>query len=181
MKAIPKVNTEGLYIEDALADDAFTGVVPFYADPPAPKILPETDTAAEDEQPDEPEIAGYIVGVPVPPGLYLPRFDLVAWDADNSGEPEDYWTEGLTAEEIEDLTRQPEPAPDAADYIAVDLVQKELEILELKKQNAAMGEQIVAQELASRDIATQYDALGKTLVTLELKVLGLTTIKGGGE
>lgn len=51
----------------------------------------------------------------------------------------------------------------------------------MKKQNAAMGEQIVAQELASRDIATQYDALGKTLLTLELKVLGLTTNKGGGE
>lgn len=31
MKAVPKVNTDGLYTEDALVDDAFSGVVPFYA------------------------------------------------------------------------------------------------------------------------------------------------------
>ena len=79
MKAIPKVNTEGLYIEDALADETLTGVVPFYADPaaPEPESPPKTDSA-EDEQPDEPEIAGYLVGVPVPGKLYLPRFDLAA-------------------------------------------------------------------------------------------------------
>lgn len=93
---------------------------------------PETDpeAAGAPSETPEPEIAGYIVGVPVPPGLYLPRFDLVAWEADSTGDPADYWSEGLTAEEIEDLTRQPEPAPDAADYIAVDLVQKEIEILD---------------------------------------------------
>ncbi len=82
LKAVPKVNTDGLYIEDTLMDDAFSGVVPFYADLPAlgSKQPPEADTTAEDEQPTEgPQPAGYIVGVPVPAGLYLPRFDLVAW------------------------------------------------------------------------------------------------------
>ena len=29
MKAVPKVNIDGLYLEDALVDDAFSGVVPF--------------------------------------------------------------------------------------------------------------------------------------------------------
>ena len=28
MKAVPKVNIDGLYLEDALVDDAFSGVVP---------------------------------------------------------------------------------------------------------------------------------------------------------
>lgn len=30
MKAVPKVNTNGLYLEDTLVDDTFSGVVPFY-------------------------------------------------------------------------------------------------------------------------------------------------------
>lgn len=82
MKAVPKVNIDGLYLEDALVDDAFTGVVPFYA------LLPEPEpTELDDELPEqpeevnvEPEITGYIVGVPVPPGLFRPRFDLAAWE-----------------------------------------------------------------------------------------------------
>ncbi|MED4953418.1 hypothetical protein NYE69_01475 [Paenibacillus sp. FSL R5-0527] len=34
MKAAPKIGLDGLYIDDAIVDDAFSGVVPFYADPP---------------------------------------------------------------------------------------------------------------------------------------------------
>lgn len=84
MKAVPKINTEGLFIEDAIVDDAFSGVVPFYADNQTTmESHPETDADAADEQPEEvtePEIAGYIVGVAVPGGLYHPRFDLAAWE-----------------------------------------------------------------------------------------------------
>lgn len=29
MKAVPKANTDGLYIKDAIVDDAFSDVVPF--------------------------------------------------------------------------------------------------------------------------------------------------------
>lgn len=81
MKAIPKVNTEGLYLEDALVDDAFSGVVPFYAELSVPEL--PLETGIEDEQPakQEPEIAGYMVGLPVTPGLYLPRFNIAAWEA----------------------------------------------------------------------------------------------------
>lgn len=81
MKAIPKVNKEGLYIEDALVDDAFSGVVPFYTQLSAPELLLITD--AEHEQPatQELEIAGYMVGLPVKQGLYLPRFNIAAWEA----------------------------------------------------------------------------------------------------
>ncbi|MET3937949.1 hypothetical protein ABIC22_000761 [Paenibacillus sp. PvP094] len=31
MKAVPKVNTDGLYLEDELVDDAFSGVAPFFS------------------------------------------------------------------------------------------------------------------------------------------------------
>lgn len=83
MKAVPKVNTDGLYLEDTLVDDAFSGVVPFYADSlaPEPELPPETDTEAEEHPEKEPQPAGYIVGTPVTAGLYLPRFDLAAWEA----------------------------------------------------------------------------------------------------
>lgn len=84
MKAVPKVNTDGLFLEDTIVDDAFSGVVPFYADSPAPEpdLSPEIDDEEAEEQPEEEQDpAGYIVGVPVPAGLYLPRFDLAGWQA----------------------------------------------------------------------------------------------------
>lgn len=126
MKAVPKVNTDGLYIEDEIADDSFNGVVPFYADP-----QPDGDGNVP-----EPQLAGYTVGVPVPSGLFRPRFDLAAWgvyqaahaaaeqafnDAleDWGGEgdapvfippeqPSDLWSEGMSAEEIAELTKPSE-------------------------------------------------------------------------
>lgn len=81
MKAVPKVNTDGLFIEDTLVDDAFIGVVPFYAYLPAPEPgFPfESNPKAAEEPPKEGPIAGYIIGVPLPSGLLNPRFDLVAW------------------------------------------------------------------------------------------------------
>ncbi|MBQ4899365.1 hypothetical protein KB559_11005 [Paenibacillus sp. Marseille-P2973] len=84
MKAVPKVNVDGLYIEDVITDDTFTGVVPFYADTPAtgPDLSPEIDAEEAEEQAEEEwEPAGYIVGAPVPAGLYLPRFDLAGWQS----------------------------------------------------------------------------------------------------
>lgn len=88
-KAVPKVDLNGLYIEDVEPDDSLTGVVPIYAQPikeEAPE-LPEDEEEIEDEPdtPEEPEqpreIIGYIVGIPLPTGLYHPRFDLLAWEA----------------------------------------------------------------------------------------------------
>lgn len=120
LKLVPKVNTDGLYIEDELVDDSFTGVVPFY----------EQDTA---------EPAGYTVGVPLTvTGLYKPRFDLAGWKAyqdvvsrawkenqaacdkwavlpeKERGEapiyvaptpPDHLWIEGFTPEQIAELTK----------------------------------------------------------------------------
>ncbi|MDU5947696.1 MAG: hypothetical protein E6Z15_11545 [Paenibacillus macerans] len=112
MKAVPKVNIDGLYIKDIIMDDAFSSVVPFYAQEQdsGTETPPEAENTAEDEQPTEgPQPAGYIVGVPVPAGLYLPRFDLAAWNADNNRDPVAYWSEGLTPEEIAALHPPSEP------------------------------------------------------------------------
>ncbi|MOA34337.1 hypothetical protein D3C78_1557050 [compost metagenome] len=91
-------------------DDAFTGVVPFYAPDP---ILPlDTNSTDDQEQQEEtePEIAGFIVGVPVPQGLFHPRFNLLTWEAGEEGDTSDqssYWVERLTPEEIDELTSTP--------------------------------------------------------------------------
>ncbi|MUG45234.1 hypothetical protein [Paenibacillus woosongensis] len=132
MKAVPKVGLDGLYIEDELVDDTFTGVVPFYAVPPKTEPV-ELDGEFSEKKPQP---VGYIVGVPVSPGLFWPRFDLAAWEAyqdevtatedeyqrvysewvalpeEERGEPPVYtvleqpnmWGEGLTLEEVDELT-----------------------------------------------------------------------------
>ncbi|RRJ62709.1 hypothetical protein EHV15_06955 [Paenibacillus oralis] len=82
MKAVPKININGLYLEDELVGDAFSGVVPFYSEKPdlGAALPPETNAAAEGEQAEEElQPTGYVVGVPVPPGLYQPHFNLEEW------------------------------------------------------------------------------------------------------
>lgn len=188
MKAVPKVNTDGLYIEDELVDDTFSGVVPFYAEPEPVVFDPEQieqPEAPENEEEVEPEIAGYLVGVPVPAGLFHPRFDLAAWeayrDAVQDGAQEtfpDLWTEGLSQEEIDELTK---PQPDEStemDKIGEQLVQRELEALELKLQNEILGEQIVMRELESVNLKAQNEALGAQIVGIELRLLNIEQPKG---
>ncbi|MMZ59662.1 hypothetical protein D1872_217120 [compost metagenome] len=183
MKAIPKIGLDGLYIEDTLVDDAFSGVVPFYADPPAPDpdIPPETDPEAEEapEETPEPEIAGYIVGVPVPSGLFRPCFDLGAWEAyqdaveaaqkayqaeyaEWSAQPEDkpidppayiapeqpeLWGEGLTPEEIEELTRSNPQEPSATDLLGAELTSMKLQNIQQQQTISALGAELAAVKL----------------------------------
>ncbi|MHB0863600.1 hypothetical protein ACYCS5_20840 [Paenibacillus sp. SEL3] len=89
MKLVPKVNTDGLYLEDEVVDDAFSGVVPFYT-PSSPTLSDinqqldthqHTDSSSStiDGTSSESIPAGYTVGIPVPPGLYHPRFDIQGW------------------------------------------------------------------------------------------------------
>ncbi|SEI74876.1 hypothetical protein [Paenibacillus polymyxa] len=160
MKAVPKVNTDGFYLEDELVDDAFNGVVPFYAQP---------DSAAQDEEtePTTPEIAGYIVGVPLTiTGLFKPRFDLAAWRVYESAvyeaqeayiaaldqwqskgrvteerpayvapkQPDNLWTEGLTPEQIAELTKQPEPQP----KLREELTNTQIAMADMYEQMLAM-------------------------------------------
>lgn len=186
MKAVPIVNKDGFYLEDTLVDDTFSGVVPFnsHLGQGIPDFKPPTvDSGAqpEGESPNESEsnISGYIIGIPVAPGLFRPRFDLAAWnayesavsDAQNSYhealakwhalpkeqrgdmpvlEPTPQptlWIEGLTPEEIEELTRPQPVEPNEMDRLGTEMVSRELEALELRKQNEAQGAQIVGLEL----------------------------------
>ncbi|WP_258296191.1 hypothetical protein [Paenibacillus peoriae] len=90
MKLVPKVNTNGLYLEDELEDDAFFGVVPFYT-PPSSLTLSDTNQQLDTYQltdsststingtNSESILAGYTIAIPVPPGLYHPRFDIQGW------------------------------------------------------------------------------------------------------
>ncbi|WP_058829101.1 hypothetical protein [Paenibacillus polymyxa] len=89
MKAVPKVNTNGLYLEDELVDDAFSGIVPFYS-LSSPTLsdtnqqldthrLADSSSSTTDGTSSENIPAGYTVGIPVPPGLYHPRFDIQGW------------------------------------------------------------------------------------------------------
>ena len=191
MKAVPKVNTDGLYIEDVLVDDAFSGVVPFYVEPEQPELDPEgvlPETPEEDQEEVERDIAGYLVGVPVPSGLFRPRFDLEAWEAYlealKDGPQEkfpDLWAEGLSQEEIDELTKPHPAGPSEMDRIGEQLVQRELEALELKQQNEILGQQIVTRELESADLKAQNEALGAQIVGLELRVLTMETQTKGDE
>ncbi|MEK4474358.1 hypothetical protein NSQ91_14170 [Paenibacillus sp. FSL R7-0048] len=146
-KAVPTIGLDGLYIEDVIQDDSFSGVVPIYAQPEPEEApdLPEDreieDEADVSEEPEQPrEIIGYLVGIPLPTGLYHPKFDLLAWDAyqdavleaqgdyadelhdwreqwaEGEGQgpepvytppiqPDNLWVEGLTPEEIAELTK----------------------------------------------------------------------------
>ncbi|WP_439412699.1 hypothetical protein [Enterobacter ludwigii] len=197
MKALPKVNTDGLYIEDTIVDDAFSGVVPFYAEiipqPPADPDEAEQEPAPEVEQPTEtpePEIAGYIVGVSVTPGLYRPRFDLMAWEAyqddlqaaeadyrqaydewqalpeEERGEPPAYvapempplWIEGLTPEEIEEITR-----PQPQEPTEVDLLKERLAAAEARNE-----------QLAQESTINQFALMELHIMILELKEGGST-------
>lgn len=192
MKAVPKVNTDGLYIEDTLVDDAFSGVVPFYVEiEPQPPTVPdeiEQGPTPEDEQPEEtpePEIAGYVVGIAVIPGLYRPRFDLVAWEAyqddlqnaesdyrqaydewqaqpeEERGEAPVYqppaqptlWIEGLTPEEIEEITR-----PQPQEPTEVDLLKERLAAAEARNE-----------QLAEESTINQFALMELHMMILELK------------
>ncbi|MEJ3717126.1 hypothetical protein WGM54_03800 [Paenibacillus polymyxa] len=164
MKVVPKVNTDGLYLEDELVDDAFNGVVPFYAQP---------DDQGADTEPTTPEIAGYNVGVPITtPGLFKPKFNLAVWKAYESAvyeaqeayisalddwqakgraegeqplyvapkQPDELWIEGLTPEQIAELTKQPEPQP----KLREELTNTQIAMADMYEQMLAMQAELKA-------------------------------------
>ncbi|MDT0121345.1 hypothetical protein Q9R46_01715 [Paenibacillus sp. RRE4] len=156
MKAVPKVNTEGLYLEDELVDDAFSGVVPFYAEPEPvmfdPDQAEQVTMPDEDKEDAEQEIAGYLVGVPVPAGLFHPRFDLEAWEAyqdtvqDGAQETfPDLWIEGLSQEVIEELTKRQPEEPSELDLLKQRLAESEAE-------NKRLAEESNANQLALMEL-----------------------------
>jgi hypothetical protein len=196
MKVVPKVNTDGLYLEDELVDDAFSGVVPFYT--PSSLTLSDTNQQLDTYQlidsssstingtSSESILVGYTVGIPVPPGLYQPHFDIQGWltyeaeyaekqvEAQNAYEklsketqaafeklhdewrnkpenergdepiysamaftaperrdPTTFWSEGLSAEAIKELTQKAEQQPSETDQLKQRIADLEVTLTQL--------------------------------------------------
>ncbi|MEK4428997.1 hypothetical protein MHB54_07030 [Paenibacillus sp. FSL M7-0802] len=197
MKAVAKVNTDGLYLEDELVDDAFSGVVPFYT-PSSPTLsdisqqldthqLTDNSSSTINGTSSESIPAGYTVGIiPVPPGLYHPRFDIPAWltyeaefnqklieaqgayeqlnkesqaafqklhdewqnkpenergdepvyfaqtfTAPERRDPTTFWSEGLSAEAIKELTQKAEQQPSETDQLKQRIADLEVMLTQL--------------------------------------------------
>ncbi|MBP1175043.1 hypothetical protein JOE49_002295 [Paenibacillus sp. PvR133] len=196
MKAVPKVNIEGLYLEDELVDDAFSGVVPFYT--PSSLTLSDTNQQLDTYQHtnsssstingtnSESILAGYTIAIPVPPGLYHPRFDIQGWltyeaeynqkmieaqgayeqlnkesqaafqklhdewqnkpenergdepvyfaqtfTAPERRDPTTFWSEGLSAEAIKELTQKAEQQPSETDQLKQRIADLEVMLTQL--------------------------------------------------
>lgn len=203
MKAVPKVNTDGLYLEDELVDDTFTGVVPFYSPvlpittgPEQPDTFTIASNVSNGDERSSREPEGYIVGIPVPPGFFHPRFNLEAWrqyedsiqaaeaayqeamSAWNSTPEEErgdrpilniapmpaLWIEGLTPEEIERITAPQPQAPSELDRLGTELVARDLEMLEIRRQNETLGAQVVGLELRLLSLEGSPSEGGETFV-----------------
>lgn len=131
MKVIPKVNTEGFYLEDIIVDDSFTGVVPFY----------DEAIQSEADRPVASSPTGYLIGIPVPQGLYHPRFNLSAWhervaNDTNSIDLSSLWIEGLSEEEIDELVSMPNAEPTELEKLKSRLAQAEANNELLEEENS---------------------------------------------
>ncbi|MDY8045946.1 hypothetical protein UY416_06525 [Paenibacillus polymyxa] len=200
MKLVPKVNTDGLYLEDELVDDAFLGVVPFYS-PSSPTLsdtnqqpdiyqLTDSSPSIIDATNSERILTGYTVGIPVSPGLYHPRFDIQGWltyeaeynqklieaqkayeqlknesqalfqklhdewrnkpenergdepvyfaqtfTAPERRDPATFWSEGLSAEAIKELTQKAEQQPSETDQLKQRIADLEVTLTQLMLGN----------------------------------------------
>ncbi|MGR6127208.1 hypothetical protein [Paenibacillus sp. SER-28] len=147
MKLVPKVNKDGLYLEDEVVDDAFNGVVPFYSDN-SEQEFEKTEQDATNA-PQEPVIAGYIVGVPFPEGFsaYVTehkgfRFNLETFS----------WEEGLTIEEIAELTKPTDQVQDASEVVGQQLAELKIQAMQQTQLLAGMGAELAAAKLEIIDL-----------------------------
>lgn len=72
-----------------------------------------------------------------PDGFFSPR-----WDFETES-----WGEGLSEEEIAVLTFVPEPLPTEVDILGMQMVEKDLQLLELQGMVDFLGNQIVQNDL----------------------------------
>ncbi|QOH62407.1 hypothetical protein [Paenibacillus polymyxa] len=147
MKAVAKVNTDGLYLGEKLADDAFNGVVPFYSDNSKQEFeKTEQDVA---DVPQEPVIAGYIVGVPFPEGFsaYVTENKAFRFNLETLS-----WEEGLTVEEIAELTKPKDQVQDASEVVGQQLTELKIQAMQQTQLLASMGEELAAAKLEIIDL-----------------------------
>ncbi|MNW44379.1 hypothetical protein D3C74_216110 [compost metagenome] len=169
MREAIKVDQNGLYTDVTLVDDAFTGVVPFYADPEEPVLSLDTNNTDDPEQEEEtePEIAGYIVGVPVPQGLFHPRFDLVAWEEGETSGQSSYWIEGLTPEEIEELTKPKPQEPSELERLQTELTNTQVALTDTYEQLLAAQEETTSTQVALTDVYEQLLNVQEELISIK--------------
>ncbi len=190
MKEAIITDLDGLLVDVALVDDRETGYSPIYETPGVPE--------AGEQQ--EPELIGYRVSVPVPVGLYCPRFDRESYDAyldaqavnrDDlaawEGLPEDergelpeipvapaFWIEGLTPKEIEALQPGP-PEPSPIEQLQTDNALLLLDLAETQARQAQAEQDYALQlltiaELESRQQQTEQDYAALLLALAEGEV-----------
>ncbi|MGG4213176.1 hypothetical protein [Paenibacillus sp. FSL L8-0638] len=153
MKVVPKVNIDGLYLEDELVDDAFSGVVPFYTSS-SPTLsdtnqqldtyqLTDSSSSTINGTNSESILAGYTIAISVPPGLYHPRFDIQGWltysamafTAPERRDPMTFWSEGLSEEAIKELTQKAEQQPSETDQLKQRIADLEVTLTQLMLRN----------------------------------------------
>ncbi|RKN85858.1 hypothetical protein [Paenibacillus ginsengarvi] len=138
MKEAIMIDLDGFYLEPVLVSIGAYGITPIYEKPEPP----ESEEADEAPELPEPILIGYRVAVPVPSGLFKPRYDLTTWkaalsayddamdaycaalaayDPDSEDEPSQpplqvdlraFWIEGLTRQEIDNIRNAPSPKTD---------------------------------------------------------------------
>ncbi|WP_282939007.1 hypothetical protein [Paenibacillus sp. RC67] len=133
------------YIKDVtLVAADVTGVFPIYR-----QLNPLYNPTEEPSELKELEITGYTVAIPVPEGLYKPRFNFTAWELYNqllepvigeAGELESaeegnvhqsrpaqaLWIEGLTPEELKEIQNQKQPESDAEKIARLEAEKEDL-------------------------------------------------------
>ncbi|MEK5086841.1 hypothetical protein MKY98_07885 [Paenibacillus sp. FSL M8-0228] len=157
MKIVPIVNTDGFYIEDELVDDAFNGVVPFYTQPDNT----DQDEDTEPKTPElvgytvgvplttpglfKPKFnlavwEMYQAAVYEAQEAYvqaLHDWQAKGWAAEEQPvyvapkQPDNLWTEGLTPEQIAELTKPATPEPNETDLLRQRLSDLELVLTEI--------------------------------------------------
>ncbi|QJC53048.1 hypothetical protein HGI30_16690 [Paenibacillus albicereus] len=194
MKEAIITDLDGLLADVALVDDSETGYSPIY------------ETVAEG---GDLELIGYRVAVPVPAGLYRPRFDREAYDehqealsqyaaavsawevlpVDERGElPElpdapAYWVEGLTQEEIDALQPgPPEPSPaQRIEQLEVESTSTMLAVAEVYEEQAASA---AAQEQQTVEtmlgLAEAYGVIMQQAELIAELAARVAALEGGG-
>lgn len=183
MKEAIIVDLDGLYVEPELVPLTEQGVTEIYETPEPPE--PEEGQEPEEIVEIEPILVAYRVAIPVPQGLYKPRFDLEAWrEAWNTynTEMEAYniaLADWYANEEEGEKPILPDTVDEGSFWIE-GLTQEELDLIlnapKPKTELDILGEQLVQRELEALELKSDNLMLGQQIVDLELRLLA---VEGG--
>ncbi|GAA3410378.1 hypothetical protein ACFFNY_21865 [Paenibacillus hodogayensis] len=188
-----RIDLDGFYVEPELVPLDTYGVMPIYG-------MPEPEPE-EEEQPES-VLVGYRVAVPVPSGLYKPRYDLDGWQAalaayddamdayrealaahDPESEDEQpqppapvdlqaFWIEGLTQQEIDDIRNAPRPET-IHDQVARLQTESVDTMLALTEVYETTGTQAAALEQESVDTMLALTEAYELIMALEARIAAL--------